>query len=162
MLIPHELDACAQRLSDTYQWRKADAVRFVLSGAVPTCQWADVSVEIAGPESRIVLRIDPEMSPRTVMSLYRRVRKMIQGKQRVRPMTEKACEMARAVITEPEGSTWRERMARWNAQVQSEHPAWQYENPNNFNRDTRAALRRLEEPAWSWSKPASISSEEES
>lgn len=150
--VPDEILTCVRRLAETYHWLVEDALAFVLAGIVPAPQWAEVRVAGDGPETRITLSVDPEISPRTVQSLYAKARKFIQARERVRSMTEKRAELARFVVEQPEGRTWRERMNRWNDLVCAEHPGWRYRYDTNFNRDARGALRRLTEPGWSWSE----------
>jgi len=134
-----ELAMCADRLGATYHWRQEDALEFLLAGVTPSVQWASAIVKLDGPATRISLTVDPETSPRRVMALYVEVRRSIQARRRIRPMTEKAAELARFGLEHPAGS-WQSRMARWNAG----HSDWAYSSYRNFSRDVRAARKRLE------------------
>lgn len=151
VLAPKDVVSCVSRLTEHNPWRVEEALAFLLTGATPSVQWADVTVRVAGPDTRITLNVDPESSPRSVMALYAQSRKLIQAKGRIRPMTEKAAALAQFVFEQPKDRIWRERMTRWNKQVQRAHSEWQYDLVSNFHRDGTAAFRRLSNPGWSWS-----------
>jgi hypothetical protein len=136
----------SQRLARRHGWTAAQAATFVLTDAVPampavthTFEWRLV------PEvPRIVLTIEPSVSPREVTDYYRRVRREVAAtRTRPRQYGEKHLRLANFVAGRPAGERWRATMDAWNAQVPAAVPKWRYKEPSNFQRDAQRAQRWL-------------------
>ena len=153
VLAPEAIHSCVSRLAAQYHWRIEDALAFVVAGVTPVVQWASVTYGLDGPDTRITITVDPEMSPKTVAALYAASRRLIQPKQRIRSMTEKMAALARFVVHSDPRSDWRTRMARWNQAIAEDYPTWAHSEVSNFNRDAHAALRRIQEPGWGIPSP---------
>ena len=89
---------------------------------------------------RLSIEVDPRVSPKEVLALYREHRKELLGGS-YKPMDRKHLELARFYEGRRTG-TWRARMAEWNG---SQAPEWRYTNTNwrNFRRDCVQAWARL-------------------
>jgi len=130
----------SRRLAERYGWHEAQATVFVVSGMTPLIgvarvAWRRGAVPVLG---RIVLEVDPVLTPAEVAARYRQARAQALGKALVRPQSEKHRALAVFAVEHPDG-TLRERMAAWN----HTYPQWQYSQETNFGRDLRAAVRRL-------------------
>ena len=134
------LERLSRRLADRYGWHPAQATVFVLTGAVPLVDAVRVAWRRGAVPAldRIVLDLDPVLTPAEVAVRYRQARAQALGKALVRPQSEKHLALAVFAVEHPDG-TLRERMAAWNRA----HPQWRYSHATNFGRDLRAAVRRL-------------------
>ena len=128
-------------LSARFLWEKGHAVTFVLTGVPPPITESEYKVEggRAVPAlTRVVLRIDPTMSPREVANLYRDIRFRHFGR-RHRSMTAKHMELAKFWSSAEENAAWKDLKQRWNKL----HPKWAYKREQNLARDCAQARRRL-------------------
>jgi hypothetical protein len=148
------LHAVVEHLHRLTGWSEAQATVFAVSGEIPLT--SQVTVEYAINQeypalSRVVLAVDPRLSPREVADRFRQVRQELVG-PRHRDITEKHLQLAlfailsatKAEPTERQGvpvgrERVQERMVRWNA----EHPEWAYRDARNFSQDAGLATRRL-------------------
>lgn len=138
------LKKLAQSLAKEYGWQEAQAVAFVLTGAVPLLPrgWVRLSWRTSGP--RITLEVDPRLSRTEVARLYGRWRgRVFRGADK--PIERKAARLA--VFAEEyrdSGLSWRELMALWNQQ----YPEWKYHTAVHFARDCQMAWQRVTGGKW--------------
>lgn len=131
-------------LASSYGWEQAQATIFLLTGAVPilpAIRARTVSKLPVVAATRIVLEVDPTVTPREVAERYAEVRTRVTGGQRSRRMSEKHLRLAIFAESHEQG-TWADRMARWNSDFRD----WRYTEPTNFQRDATGAIRRLLRP----------------
>jgi len=128
-------------LSERYLWRRCDATIFVLTDVPPPIEESDYRVDStrAVPAlTRVIMQLDPAMSPREVANLYRQIRLKYFG-GRHRSMSEKHVELAKFWSSVEEDAPWKAVMQEWNKL----HPRWAYKREQNFERDCGQARRRL-------------------
>lgn len=139
--VLERLRKLCERLSKQYGWTEAQANTFVLTGEAP--QISAITHNIKERElsslTRIVLEIDPTMSPREVGEYYRSIRQEVQG-TRHRDMTDKHLQLAIFAAARPDGETWAKRMDEWNRTQSNE---WEYEDSTQFAHDCILARKRL-------------------
>lgn len=131
----------AQWLSERFLWKVSDATTFVLCDVPPPIKESDYQVnsQRAVPAlTRVELSLDPSMSPREVVALYRQIRFKYFG-SRHRPMTAKHVELAKFWASHDTDVAWKDLMAQWNKL----HPRWAYKREQNFARDCGQARERL-------------------
>jgi Sulfotransferase family len=133
----------AARLAPIYGWEQSQASTFVLTGLTPLAS-AIRSTTIGGlPFSstlRIVLEVDPAVTPGDLIRFYTRIRKRV-AQERSGRVTEKQCKLV-VFVAERSEQEWPELMETWNA----EFPQWLYENTKSFQRDAVSARRRVLDP----------------
>jgi hypothetical protein len=128
-------------LCQQYRWEPVHATMFILTDAVPPIPESHYKVDSrrAVPAlTRVVMTIDPTMSPREVTNLYRQIRFRYFGR-RHRSMTPKHVELAKFWSTQDQTATWKDLMTEWNKQ----HRRWAYKREQNFARDCAQARERL-------------------
>jgi len=128
-------------LAQRFLWRECDATTFVLTDVPPPISESayDVDGGRAVPAlTRVVMRIDPTLSPREVTKLYREIRLRYFGR-RHRPMTAKHVALARFWSSKGEEVPWKVLRLEWNIR----HPKWPYKREQNFARDCTQARKRL-------------------
>jgi hypothetical protein len=139
-----ELEALRKKLShglaSSYGWQPAQATVFLLTGSVPILPSLRTRTirRVASPASRIILEVDPTVTPREVEQHYTRARRRLMGGRRFRRISEKHLRLAVFADAHRDG-TWSDRMCAWNR----EFPDDRYANVRNFQRDAAGALRRL-------------------
>jgi hypothetical protein len=144
----------ARKLSERWFFSEAASTNFILTGRIPSV-WRyrgeqKLKMVTGNPLSRIVLELDPDMSPVEVAEVYRMVRGAVKGKRaRVRPLKERTAVLAGWVVGRPDEETWHTRRLAWN----QEYSEWGYGSDTNFARDARVAIRRLMNPGWSLDPP---------
>ena len=134
----------AESLAGLYGWEPATATEFVLAGRVPVVPpvWTERSLDMGVPAcSRIVMTVDPTVTPDEVKARFAAARKAMLGGKRMRRMSPKHLQLAIFAHGHREG-TWEDRMMAWNAQA----PEYSYNSRQHFQRDATDALRRLIEP----------------
>lgn len=128
------------KLAEEYGWTEAEATVFVLAGAIPEIipmTFTFQSKRLAAL-SRIVLTVDPTLSPKEVAEFYRRIRQhVLPGRHR--ELSEKHMQLALFAANRSE-ETWSDKMAEWNRTHAAE---WKYEEVANFSHDCLQARRRL-------------------
>jgi transposase-like protein len=131
----------SDQLSQRYLWRRSDATAFVLTDVAPPIGESDYDVDSsrAVPAlTRVIMRLDPAMSPREVAGMYRQIRLSYFG-SRHRSMSQKHIELAKFWSSVQDDTPWREVMQQWNKL----HPRWAYKREQNFERDCVQARKRL-------------------
>jgi hypothetical protein len=130
----------SKRLAEEYAWTAADAALFVLTNTAP-----EIKSFTSAPQprqlaalSRIVLTIDPALSPQEVAEHYRQKRQEIMP-SRHRDLSEKHLQLAFFSGTQPRLGTWQQKMLKWNI----DHPDWEYKEASNFAHDCLQARRRV-------------------
>ena len=133
------LRVLCNRLADWYGWESGQATLFVLTGGVPLVLVAEAPLRYRRLPAltRLVLTVDPVLTPREVAELYRRARAKTLSK-RYRSLSEKHIQLA-AFGAKAEEKSAHERMRAWNA----EHPQWRYTESSNFSRDCARARKRM-------------------
>ena len=128
-------------LAARFRWKMSDATTFILTDVPPPIRESDYQVDSqrAVPAlTRVVMTLDPTMSPREVATLYRQIRFQYFG-PRHRSMTLKHVELAKFWASQNAEATWKELMTEWNKL----HPRWAYKREQNFARDCDQARERL-------------------
>ena len=149
------LDALRQvseHLSRHYGWEEGWATEFVLTDRIPPIRPIESSSSLPSTFTslaRIVLTIDPALSPREVMDKYRAERTQLAG-NRHRDLSEKHLQLAAFTSSRPAGESWKDRMNVWN----DTYDQWRYERETNFGRDCSQAVRRLLHPAYIGALPS--------
>jgi len=139
-------------LAQRYRWQPAQATAFVLTGLPPVLPAIDATWDSsffqtqAGDVtalSRLVLTIDPTLSPKEVHNHFQAIRQRILG-AKWRDLNEDQLKLARFVLHRPQEETWRQRMAAWNTEFQR----WSYgDDLGHFRRDCLHAIQKLMTPA---------------
>ncbi|MBN1629918.1 MAG: hypothetical protein JW990_09150 [Thermoleophilia bacterium] len=147
-----------RRLSDSlageFGWQKAEAVAFILTGAVPYWQTLTTTVKIcSGPPvlCRIALEVDPATSYAEVAESYRRLQQRFIGSRQYRSQSEKHLNLAVFLHAHQPQPKWAHLMSNWNRE-HPDRPVWQYSNWRTFARDAAKAHERLLNP-WPSSAP---------
>lgn len=146
------LRVLGQGLAAAFGWAEEAAVAFVLTGEAPRI--TDFSAQRVSRQtlpvlSRIVMTVDPALTPRQVAQEYSRLRAQ-EFAQRHRNLgkrgVHKHVQLARFAYQRPANKTWDEQRQAWNAG----RPTWHYAHTSKFKRDCQAALQRLLglEPEW--------------
>ena len=137
-------------------WRGIEAhiVQLVLASTPPPTTLARLVVEPVEPfsaQSRILITIDPRVSPKVLAEKYSEVRRQLNGKgpPRDKAITDKHLELSIPAEEKrhADGPGWEELLASWN----SRFPQWEYTGVNahiNFARDARSAWTRITGDAW--------------
>ena len=150
-----ELAIGARKLAERWMWEEHEAVRWVLADSTPphvVCARSGFQVQQIGrldTMSRIVLELDPELTPEEVAAIYARARARGRPGKRVRHVTPKALALARLVLDHPE-EEWDDLLHRWNRGTARTHNDYQMTavGRSNFIRDAKAALARLQHRGW--------------
>ena len=136
------LRTLSEQLAKKYGWQPSQATVFVLTGLPVQLSRGRVTKGFRFPYrmmGRLTIEVDPRVSPKEVLALYREHRKELLG-GRYQPMDRKHLELARFYEGRREG-TWRERMDEWNGQ--QDDADWRYSDWRNFRRDCVHAWERL-------------------
>ena len=140
--ILDRLRILSETLAERYGWHPADTTAFVLTNTpppVPSISVRHAEREIAAL-SRVMLTIDPAVSPRQVAEFYRGLRKYYVG-NRHRSLSEKHTTLVLFMNSRPADETYADSMAAWNREYRKRK--WQYHHATNFGRDVQVARRRL-------------------
>lgn len=95
---------------------------------------------VQDPRGRLVITVDPAITPAELAHVYRRTRKMVWGEKRPRRLAERTKALVEAVDLS-DGSTWEQRMTAWN----QEHPEWAWPSSEQMGRDYRRAVQSLQD-----------------
>ncbi len=138
--ISEDLRQLSERLAEEYAWTAADATLFILTNTAPEIRpLTSTSQSRQLPAlSRIVLTIDPALSPQEVAEHYRQLRQEIMP-ARHRDLSEKHLQLAAFSGTHPRLGTWQQKMMEWN----SIYRDWAYKEASNFAHDCLQARRRV-------------------
>jgi hypothetical protein len=138
------------RLAERYRWQAAQATSFVLTGLTPALPPIAASLKPVDFQtqagrvtalSRIVLTIDPTLSPKEVHNYFQAIRQRILG-VKWRALKETQLALAQAVLHCRDEDSWSQRMDLWN----TEFPNRPYNNVSNFRRDCQHAIAKLLAP----------------
>ncbi len=135
-----ELRGITEILSKRYGWQPAQATLFVLTGVPPLVSTLRVkaTTELFPVLRKIVLTVDPALSPRELAEHYKTIRRRFLG-ERHRAMSEKHCTLVLFMQDWPANETYSSAMGVWNKKF----PTWRYRHATNFGRDVLAARKRL-------------------
>lgn len=131
----------SEALASEYGWYCAQATGFVLTGwipEVPGITYAKPEATRAPALARLVLRVAPIVSPRTLMEQYSQVRARYY-RARVPVLDRKALTLALETATAGPGQPWESKRTRWNR----EHPEWAFKDLRNFARAAVQSQMRL-------------------
>ena len=134
----------SERLAGEYGWQEAQATLFVLTGKVPFVDPIYVSHEMKSGSlylrQRIVLDVDPTVSPLEVTNHYRLTRGRIIDR-RSGKLSAKHLRLATFNAERPEEESWAKKLAEWN---RTERPEWGYgTDRRRFAHDCLQARRRI-------------------
>ncbi len=143
----------AKSLAHDWLFPEAEATNWILTGRIPRVLRYSVELRVqlitANAVSRIVLELDPDMSPLEVAKVYGKLRGQMKGtRARVRPLSERTAVLAGWIVNRPAEETWKTARLAWNR----EYPEWRQDRDTNFARDAHAAVRRLANPGWQLSR----------
>lgn len=151
----------SRSLAKTFRWQEAQATMFLLTGITPLVATEDVQVDrpfwVTPPYggimplsclTRVILTIDPMMTPRELSQEYGRIRAQLLGRK-PRAQSEKHLQLA--VFAVKHHILDKDAMAQWSARF----PEWKYTRFSLFSRDAQIARERLlhEHPVDPWRKP---------
>ena len=139
--VLERLRLLSDRLAEKYKWLPGQATAFVLTDGIPLISSITITLNTNSRPlfSRIVLDVDPALSPKEIVMHYRRSRKAIMA-ARHRNLSEKHMQLAIFDSMRPKTETWTVKMDEWNKTHQAE---WKYEEAPNFAHDCLQARRRL-------------------
>jgi hypothetical protein len=139
-------------LAQRYRWQLAQATAFVLTGLPPVLPAIDATwdssffqTQAGGVTafSRLVLTIDPTLSPKEVHNYFQAIRQRILG-PKWRDLNESQLELARFALHRAQEESWQQCMAAWNTEFQR----WSYgDDLGHFRRDCLHAIQKLITPA---------------
>lgn len=132
----------SEDLVRSYDWEKAAATLFVLTGHKPLIQPLVLKFTPSARsfKRRVVeLSIDPAISPAELAKQYGALRSKLISGRRVRPLSNKHLQLASFLIEKPD-ERWASRLHRWNKAF----PKWKYVHASNFRRDALKARARVE------------------
>jgi len=135
-----QLRTISVRLAKSFDWAEDQATAFILTGVTPALTKSRIHIDRVwghGLMSRIQMEIDPTLSPRAVMEVYRKARSEL-GQTHHRSMSTKHLHMAEFYGGE-KSQTWPVLMEDWN----KSRPDWSYREVRNFSRDCRSAWQRV-------------------
>lgn len=139
--ILERLRICSERLAEIAKISPAEATMFILSGhplRVPPCrQSVHYGPNDLAALNRILLDVDPTLSPREVGGIYRQMRSLL-FKGRYRAMSEKHIRLALFTLSRGSHEPLKVAMESWNKL----NRRWRYKEETNFGRDRTAAVRR--------------------
>jgi hypothetical protein len=146
----------ATTLAQRYYWQPGQATAFVLTGLPPIlrtidAEWQESSFQTPVGSvtalSRIILTIDPTLSPKEVRNAFQFIRQRILG-AKWRDLKDKQLQLAQFALHCGDEEPWPQRMASWNTEVQSQkaEPRWCYDNLGHFKRDCQHAIEKLLAP----------------
>src|SRR5918999_3888064 len=133
--------------SPRYPWSKEEATTFILTNLPPIVNEVDVrfqeSPTLPGA-TRIILTIDPTLSPAELAEQYKRVRAEVLPK-RYRSLTAKHLRLAAFVSQRSEEKTWEQTRLDWHKWCEEEgYPAeYKYDDAISFSRAARDAVNHL-------------------
>lgn len=129
-------------LEERYQWRPGHGALWLLTGLFPEIETYRVSVpsRTDWPRGgRIVLTLDPTLSPREVLRLYQAARKDLTAQDKVRPIGQENLAVLEFALDHP-GMSVRELWRDWNRTMGH---VKDYGHARNMDRDIKATAARL-------------------
>jgi hypothetical protein len=157
-----EVAKVAATLSDHYRWNLWDATCWVVAGGDPPIPWVfrwkpELRRGAAGDTTtRLVIEVDPTLTPAEVTAAYGRARSAIFRGARLRPLDEKAQALVQFALDHGSGDgepPWEDWRRLWNAGFGG--PTGTYSGEDHgpgskwrFRRDLRSAWRRFTRVGW--------------
>lgn len=139
------LCSVSSMLSRVYGWQRCQASTFVLTGLPPMMD-AIRSQTVGGVPlsctTRIVLDVDPAVTPSELMKHYSRVRDRL-GAGRSHAIDERHLKLAEFVAQHPDHDQTHV-MRMWNTRF----PRWSYDDEGTFHHDAVRARRSIIDPPW--------------
>ncbi|MCC7176070.1 MAG: hypothetical protein IT159_12810 [Bryobacterales bacterium] len=126
-------------LARRYRWHPAEAAAFVLTDWTPIVRQISIRLDlnvISPVLNRILISVDPAVSPQELAARYRTVRREATGQ--VREPSAKRIRLAAFCVSRPP-ETYAEMMKAWNRA----HPKDKYTAHSNFGRDAAIAVRAV-------------------
>jgi hypothetical protein len=148
------LSTLSSKLARDYQWQRADATIFILTGLIPIIEPLEVQSQLSAFKdnrieggmitalSRIVFTVDPLVSPRELLTHFQAVRQSILG-HKWRDLRDRQLALAQFALDCSDNVPWLERMDAWNQRYPEE---WSYARVVNFRRDCKRAVKKLLAP----------------
>lgn len=142
------LRAIGQQLADAYGWSLVDGVMWVLTGRTPTIE-DFTGVAMHRPSlpvlNRLVLTVDPALTPADVGREYQRLRRAEFRGRRFRNLSEKHVQLGAFVAQRPRADRGDDNLRQaWNGQCgRWAKPRWKYHDDATFKRDCDVAHQRL-------------------
>ena len=145
------LRVISEQLARQFGWQTGQATAFVLTNVTPEPFMGSSSWSLRAPypaRSRIILELNPRMSPERVMKYYRKVRAEILGKRtRHRAIKERSAQLAVfAAKVRNSNRTWQEAQEVWN----DEYPDWAYSRTPGFIDAARTSYERVTGQRLEW------------
>jgi Sulfotransferase family len=132
-------------LVERYGWEQHEATTFVLTDLVPILEPIRSSI-VGGrpmrPPTRLVLEVDPSVSPSEVRKQYKALRRAL-FPGRVRRIEDRRLQLA-VFVANHRDQSWESLFRAWN----HAHRDWAYGALDDFKRDARLTRQRLVETAW--------------
>jgi hypothetical protein len=141
LINPHYSSKCP-----AFPWNKGQATLFILTGLYPQVRGVSSRV-LDSPylrgATRIVLTVDPAVSPAELAERYQEVRARVVS-QRYRSLSTKHLLLAAFIAERPDEETWEQKRLEWNKQ----YPQYRYGQVTNFSRDASRAINHLLNPKY--------------
>jgi len=139
--LMEKLATISKSLVKRYYWREAQATVFILTGIPPCVETIQAQFENSSSGvNRLVLTIDPSLSPEEVKRAYKSLRCEAFPDASKRASGKRQYALVAFVTENPELSTWEERRKAWNKKFPKE---WYYSERDNFQRDHDKTKKRL-------------------
>lgn len=142
-----KLRLLGERLSSWYGWQEAQATIFLLTDKIPQINPMKIRIRARSrvtAATRVVMEIDPALTPSQVSEKYVEVRNDLFGRQ-YRSLSKKHILLAEFAALRPQNESWLTSMNAWNKQW-NKRPGYKYSHISNFHRDCKKAEIRLLSP----------------
>jgi hypothetical protein len=145
------LQQLSTTLAQRYQWQPALATVFVLTGLSPVLQpiktayhWSELQTQAGSVTalSRIVLTIDPTVTPKEVSTAFQHIRQYVLG-ARWRDLADWQLALAQFTLQRADAELWPQRFEAWNKKVIKK---WRSDTVSNFKRACQNAIEKLLAP----------------
>lgn len=155
----HALARAAREIASGYSWSESSAAWFILTGAYTVHRAIEVHTDfrMGSREFELAfvgLRVQPFVSPQTVMRLYKEIQQRIQGHRSGPPIQESNLALMNFVagkeLTAGGRPSWPTLMAEWNQLATSQwgHEEWVYEDFRHMRRDFESTRMRVLKPSY--------------
>lgn len=141
--VLERLGLLSAKLAEIYGWEQAQASTFVLTGLPPLISYVRTTMVGGVPLSsttRIVLEVNPGVTPRQLAGHYKRARARVISKSPDK-VTDKRAQLAVFVAGHTDGD-WPDVMRLWNEKF----PKWRYKDAETFQREAVSSRRALLDP----------------
>jgi hypothetical protein len=147
--VKAKLDRARAHLCERFRWTPAQATRFLLCGETPLVDEVRMRFAPMRPHtalSRIMIEVDPAVTPARLAVAYRERRKHFFAGRRTRAQSGKHLLLA-VFVSEYRGPLDGVAMVLWNRSRPSGRGplarGWSYRKPSVFRRDAKRAYERL-------------------